>query len=667
MAKEQYLDINGAELLWDRTKGQINELKSDLGEIKEATTNLIEPQNKIDLTKKTENKNILANGELTDNSSFNTSDYIYAVGHSKAFFARKNSSGVFFGDGYGYISQYKNDKTFISRIHGVNPVVLDSECAFIRVSWNKTDTFVELAFDIDTISESELTDYFTPYPLMKKDESVETLKINTIYPINYIDINKMINGKQIAYDGTITNNSSQIVSDFSEVKPNTDIILAYSNQYGEITFSAVYVAQYNANKMFISRVSGNNVIHLADNCKYIRASFGNTANLYGAFDSSLNTKITVADFFKYYDPYTGSETINNELKEAIETVTEHYPTFKTKGIKLPIPCGKRTNIYFDNLLYGNKNKYLGVTNVNKKGIEREDSIFVSPTNNDSYNILNLFGVKNTGVQAYFGDDCSVNVQLIRTDLNAGHSVKALLIGDSYTGMGQYQKYANDLLTENGINVTWLGTQFGLESNLKHEGRGGWRAYTYTHFASVPSGSSEGVESINPFYNTTSNNFDFSYYMTQNNYSSVDVVFINLGINDTGKDNNIDAETIKNSWQTIIDSIHAYNQNIKIVLWLPTMPCIMQGVTFDFENYQNRMKMHNIIIDNFCGDVWGYNNIYVIPTYLVTDPIYDYPYEEINKDEYNSYKIKVPTDTIHLNENGMHKLGNIIGAMLQYLS
>ena len=30
MAKEQYLDINGAELLWNRTKGQINELKSDL-------------------------------------------------------------------------------------------------------------------------------------------------------------------------------------------------------------------------------------------------------------------------------------------------------------------------------------------------------------------------------------------------------------------------------------------------------------------------------------------------------------------------------------------------------------------------------------------------------------------------------------------------------------
>ena len=39
MAKEQYLDINGAELLWDRTKGQINELKSDLSNETTRATN----------------------------------------------------------------------------------------------------------------------------------------------------------------------------------------------------------------------------------------------------------------------------------------------------------------------------------------------------------------------------------------------------------------------------------------------------------------------------------------------------------------------------------------------------------------------------------------------------------------------------------------------------
>lgn len=70
--------------------------------------------------------------------------------------------------------------------------------------------------------------------------------------------------------------------------------------------------------------------------------------------------------------------------------------------------------------------------------------------------------------------------------------------------------------------------------------------------------------INPFYNTSTEKFDFSYYMTQQGYTDVDYVFINLGTNDLNRSPMTETD-IMGYYDEMITSIKQYNSNIKICL------------------------------------------------------------------------------------------------------
>lgn len=81
---------------------------------------------------------------------------------------------------------------------------------------------------------------------------------------------------------------------------------------------------------------------------------------------------------------------------------------------------------------------------------------------------------------------------------------------------------------------------------------------------------------NPFYNPSTEGFDFSYYMSQQGYSSVDFVVIQLGINDLYPTiprsiSTPDYSAIWANIRTMIDSIHEYNATTKIIINLPTTP------------------------------------------------------------------------------------------------
>ena len=144
----------------------------------------------------------------------------------------------------------------------------------------------------------------------------------------------------------------------------------------------------------------------------------------------------------------------------------------------------------------------------------------------------------------------------------------LAIGDSTVDHDVMTAKLLSYFTEKNHTITLLGTLgSSTDPNNKNEGRAGWTTADY-----LANTTKNGY--TNPFWNPTTQAFDFSYYMSQQGYSGVDFVVIQLGINDLYGSTTfpvIDIEQVWENIETMIESIFAYNTSIKIILNLPTTP------------------------------------------------------------------------------------------------
>lgn len=137
--------------------------------------------------------------------------------------------------------------------------------------------------------------------------------------------------------------------------------------------------------------------------------------------------------------------------------------------------------------------------------------------------------------------------------------KAIFIGDSLTDDGYYPCEIQANLSNGGILS--VGTKEdtrtigGQSITAANEGRGGWTTSNYMNDATVGNVS-------NPFYNPSTQTFDFSYYMTQNGFSGIDIVSIYLGTNGDSTFNITVANLL-----AMAQSIHAYDANIKVIICL----------------------------------------------------------------------------------------------------
>jgi lysophospholipase L1-like esterase len=184
--------------------------------------------------------------------------------------------------------------------------------------------------------------------------------------------------------------------------------------------------------------------------------------------------------------------------------------------------------------------------------------------------------------------------------NVGNAIsrKVLVIGDSTTANGICIGKLNDNFNTDVMDIQTIGS-LGTTPN-KHEGRSGWTANLYVTVASSLDGN--GVAVNNAFWNPGTSAFDFSYYMTQNAFSSVDYVVINLGINDMFSFNddaslNATITNVLSQYQTMINSITAYNANIKIGIALTIPPNYSQdafGKSYSSGQYRARYKRNNIL-------------------------------------------------------------------------
>ena len=343
------------------------------------------------------------------------------------------------------------------------------------------------------------------------------------------------------------------------------------------------------------------------------------------------------------DPGSDANVTSDNIKKAlgytpakdsdVSNLSDEIDDFKEVFVSIPkvihIVVGNEFKMYYKNVLSRNDCKlWIGSTS----GITaRHYSEYLSITASEAI-------TKNISWKVYdntFSVLASGTVQVVAID-NKVKTAKALVIGDStVTQSNAISQKLLDCFSASGGNLTLLGTR-GSAPAL-HEGRAGWSAKDYCTKASDSSYT-------NPFYN---NGFDFSHYMTQQGYGEVDVVVIQLGINDifSMTYENFTATTALNYIQQMVDSVIAYNNNIKIVINLLSVPN-GNGTSFtdtygtsqiDFINLVNSIRMSKALIDKFADNLY----VTISPNNCVLD----------SKTDIN--------DGVHPNLTGYAKLGQAI--------
>ena len=217
------------------------------------------------------------------------------------------------------------------------------------------------------------------------------------------------------------------------------------------------------------------------------------------------------------------------------------------------------------------------------------------------------------------------------DSQKSKEVSVLVIGDGTIAVGYETKQMLDMAELDGNKLTLLGTgtaNHGNDDNNRFEGRSGWRASTYV---SNMNGSDSDV--TNPFYNPEAKRFDFSYYMLNQGYSSVDVVFIQLGISEIfgePTDEMLYSENYMHKYfrymDKIIESIHVYDPNIKIV-WNLILPGSTEEEKFEMAygksqtaaQYKRNTYLTNLEIVNNKSNT---TNVYLAPTNAPLDTVHD---------------------------------------------
>lgn len=228
-------------------------------------------------------------------------------------------------------------------------------------------------------------------------------------------------------------------------------------------------------------------------------------------------------------------------------------------------------------------------------------------------------------------------------------IKGLVIGDS-TIITNGSGYVTERIVENlGENVELVGSM-GKGKN-KFEGRGGWSAATYR---------TDGIYlgNKNPFYNPNIKDFDFAYYMKNQEYNDLDFVIINLGINDVfNYKSNIalenDLDKIITNFDHLITSIREYDSNIKIGLNLSIPPSNDQEMfTKEFGNNlsQSRVKENNFLwVQKLLDYYGGSEEVDLVPVFMVVDTV-------------NNFE-----SSAHPNQDGYNQIGDQITSYLNSIN
>lgn len=315
---------------------------------------------------------------------------------------------------------------------------------------------------------------------------------------------------------------------------------------------------------------------------------------------------------------------------------------------LVIPTGKTVDVHFENIFKG-----VNPEKMNNCGMSR--GIYMDGFKRYSFDSTSpdFSATIFCALASEEGKSISKNISVKMSKTQLQTVKRGLFIGDSITAQGSYIGRLKEILP----NIELLGTLNTAGNDKQYsdypcEGRGGWAAYNYCNDISF-----NGYE--NPFYN---NGFDFSHYMQNNGYTGVDFVFINLGTNDPIRGDKT-MEQIIACYNLMINSIKAYDPNIKIMIWLPPA----RAIAFNANHFaiSEALKVNEALIAEF--DDRQSENIILIPVNCCIDPLRDYKFTETKVSQYNEEMVRTVSDAIHPALSGHMKIADLIFGYVNYYS
>lgn len=327
---------------------------------------------------------------------------------------------------------------------------------------------------------------------------------------------------------------------------------------------------------------------------------------------------------------------------------------------IPAVVGKEINIYFKNILESDPSQF-DIDISGGIGIQQNERWTATPDKEGTVPIVIRLYKNGQQINAL-----AVNIITKQSNVGNGVNKKCIFIGDSTTDTGVYTNELLNIFSSDVMDITLLGTRGTAPNN--HEGRSGWTAKLYTTVANSVNGS--GVDVPNAFWDPSTSAFDFSYYMTQQSYESVDYVFINLGINDTFNytdDDSLKTETtnILARYQTMIDSIHAYNTDIKIGIMVTIPPSANQDAFGDdYFNWQTqwRYKRNNWI---WAEALLAYfknketSGIYIVPVNVNLDTEHNMQTETVAVNSRNSSTVVRQNNGLHPADSGYYQIADVV--------
>lgn len=378
--------------------------------------------------------------------------------------------------------------------------------------------------------------------------------------------------------------------------------------------------------------------------RFLEASTNYT---YIMVEKDTQTKVW-EDFFEPYYKCVDDEARENisAISESIEDKTEFVVPSAFYGV-----VGHETNIYYQNIAKNMSiDSVCGFDTTGLSNVERyRDRLIWKPTSSGT----------NNGKISFYKNDWNhetknITVSFKSAPANTGNTeIKVIVIGDSKIAYGEVVRYLDSLFADDNHTITLLGSRYDNQDTgdikYKHEGRSGWSSYHYA-YVNTYNGAT------NAFYNADftdsqyGTKFDFTNYMSNQGYTSVDYVFINLGTNDYGQG----IADIK--WQTdaMIKSIHAFDSNIKIVVGLN------EGV---YRKDLQHKALNEWIYDLNATKIAKYDgklsNVYVLPLYPSIDLYNDYSMTSVELSEGDNVVANGKTrnkvsDPIHQNRAGFYK-------------
>lgn len=305
----------------------------------------------------------------------------------------------------------------------------------------------------------------------------------------------------------------------------------------------------------------------------------------------------------------------------------------------------------------------------------------------------------TGSDDLIGKDFTLTMNIVNDNLDtvaqATTSIKfvkasvdtnqlIIPIGDSITNGKKWLSEVYSTLSNN--TIAFRGTRGATSPNLingiTHEGRSGAGPAWYNDNSTPYTFDSNGLSTVddltaNPFWNTSTDAFDFDYYCNSeytggagyfNNSRGTNIslsptgVLIFLGANEA----QLDATKAVNGITTLIKNIRNSTKGASIPIYVVNThfraPYIVATTADGFATntsgefkFQNDMKYQNLM-RKLNDEVSNMENVYVMPIAVTHDSAHNFPYEEENVNPYNSNeKIKKYTDTIHPSDAGYSQM------------